>query len=240
MRYRYLSTARCQDVWQVWNSTYPLEPKRGLGGLGEGKGLVKGLQGHPDLKVVSICDTNPLLARDIATRFNVSHHTTDLGSALVHPEVNIVAIYTPDQLHLAHIRAAFEAGKHVVCTKPLVNSLAEAREVVALAEVYPKQRLMVGQSSRFFGSMQHQRRAFEAGKLGALYFVETSYVHDMRWFYKSRPWTREGAFDLILGGCSHPVDLSRWYLGDVQQVHAFADCSAPGVAVGLTEMTSSS
>lgn len=202
-------------------------------GLGEGKGLIKGLHGHPELRVVSLCDTNASLASEIAARFDIPHYTTELNTALALSNVDIVAIYTPDQLHVAHIQAALKAGKHVVCTKPLVNSLAEAREVIALADAHPELRLMVGQSSRFFGSMQHQRSAFEAGKLGELSFMEASYVHDMRWFYHNRAWAREGDFDLILACCSHPVDLARWYLGDVREVHAFADRSAIGEAAGF-------
>ena len=202
-------------------------------GLGEGKGLVKGLSGHPELKVMSVCDTNSTVASKVAERFAIPHHTPHLEASLARADVDIVAIYTPDQMHVQHIQAAFEVGKHVICTKPLVNSLAEAREVVTLADAHPDLRLMVGQSSRFFGSMRHQWQAFEAGKLGDPFFVEASYVHDMRWFYQNRAWAREGDFDLILACCSHPVDLARWYLGDVREVHAFADRSSIGEGAGF-------
>lgn len=206
-------------------------------GLGEGKGLVKGLQGHPDLEVVSVCDSNTVLTQRIAAQYDIPHSTGELCESLERPGVDIVVIYTPDQLHLKHIQMSFEAGKHVICTKPLVNSLDEAHTVLALARQHPQQRLMVGQSSRFFsrffGSMQRQRTTFEAGKLGELYFVETAYVHDMRWFYANRVWAGEGAFDLLYACCSHPVDLARWYLGDVAEVQALADRSAIGAAAGF-------
>lgn len=213
----------------------PIRREFGLGviGLGEGKGLVKGLSGHPELKVVSVCDKDDALASEVAARFDIPHHTPELSALLAQRAVDIVAIYTPDQLHVQHIRAALEAGKHVICTKPLVNSLTEAREVVALVDAHPSLHVMVGQSSRFFGSMRHQRRAFESGKLGDLSFVEASYVHDMRWFYENRAWARAGDFDLILACCSHPVDLARWYLGDVREVHAFADRSGTGERAGF-------
>lgn len=197
----------------------------GVVGLGEGKALIKGLHGHPDLSVVAVCDTDTELLREVATRYAVPFSSPDIAELARRPEVDIVAIYTPDQHHLEHIRIAFEAGKHVICTKPLVNSLAEAREVIALGKRHRSLRLMVGQSSRFFGSMRHQRRAFEAQELGELGFVDARYVHDMRWFYGSRPWARRGDFDLLLAGCSHPVDLARWYLGDVAEVSAWADRS---------------
>lgn len=197
----------------------------GIVGLGEGKGLVKGLAGHPELTVVGVCDANEQLAQSVAQQFGVPHHYSSLEAMLAREDIDIVAIYTPDQLHFTHIRQAFEAGKHVLCTKPLVNTLDEAREVVEYVRANPERQLMVGQSSRFFGPMQHQRQAYEAGKLGALSFAETQYVHDMRWFYNERAWAREGGFDLLFACCSHPVDLIRWYMGDVEEVTAYASQS---------------
>lgn len=202
-------------------------------GLGEGKALVKGLVGHPDLHVKTVCDLDPALAQHTATAYAVPHHTTSIEDALAQPGVDIVCIYTPDQLHVEHIELALRAGKHVVCTKPLVNSLAEARTVIALLNEFPDQRLMVGQSSRFFGPMQRQREMAERGDLGELSFVEASYVHDMRWFYGNRAWAREGDFDLIMACCAHPVDLARWHMGDVREVHAYADRSRVGSEAGF-------
>lgn len=206
----------------------------GIVGLGEGQGLAKGLAGHPDLPVVGVCDLDGARAESVRARYGIPFATTELAALLARPGLDILAIYTPDREHLAHIRAAFEAGKHVVCTKPLVTSLAEAREVVALAARHPDLRLMVGQSSRFFGPMRRQREALERGDLGELHFAEASYVHDMRWFYGARSWAREaGGLDLIFGGCSHPVDLLRWHMGDVAEVTAYGDRSLVGEDAGF-------
>ncbi|NIW44175.1 MAG: Gfo/Idh/MocA family oxidoreductase [candidate division Zixibacteria bacterium] len=197
----------------------------GVIGLGEGKGLIKGLQGHPELRVLAICDVNQALVDDVQKGFAIPHAYTTLEEMVQQDDLDIVVIYTPDPLHIEHISRAFQAGKHVICTKPLVNSLLEARQVIELTKQYSDLNLMVGQSSRFFGPMQEQRRAYEAGKLGDLTFVESHYVHDMRWFYGNRAWARQGGFDLLFGGCSHPVDLVRWYFGDVDEVMAYADRS---------------
>lgn len=195
--------------------------------------MVKGLAGHPDLTVRTVCDLDANLAQSIAQSFGVPNHTTGLDEALRAPNVDIVCIYTPDQHHLEHIEKALTAGKHVICTKPLVNSLDEARKVIELTEAHPDQRLMVGQSSRFFGPMLKQREALEGGQLGELSFVEASYVHDMRWFYGQREWARRGDFDLIMACCSHPVDLARWHMGDVAEVHAYASRSITGEKAGF-------
>ncbi|TLS38385.1 Gfo/Idh/MocA family protein [Pseudalkalibacillus caeni] len=197
-------------------------------GLGEGKGLIKGLDGHPELTVQAICDIDKNSVERVQKQFHIPEVFTNLDTLLAESKVDIIAIYTPDQLHIEHIRKSLEGGKHVLCTKPLVNSLREAKEVVDLTRMFPDLQLMVGQSSRFFGSMQYQRKAFEEGKLGELSYVEAHYVHDMRWFYGNRPWAREGGFDLLFGGCSHPVDLVRWYMGDVEEVFAYANRSLIG------------
>jgi predicted dehydrogenase len=195
----------------------------GVVGLGEGKALVKGLAGHPDLPVVAVCDTDETRREAARRLYGVPYAYADLGAMLGRGDVDIVAIYTPDELHLEHLSAALAAGKHVICTKPLVRSVAEARCVLDLARAHPDRKLMVGQSSRFFGPMQAQRRAVVEGRLGEVFYAEAGYVHDLRWFYENRPWALGGGLDLVFGGCSHPVDLVRWYLGDVAEVHAYAD-----------------
>ncbi len=197
----------------------------GVVGLGEGKGVVKGLAGHPELRVKAVCDTNDDLSKQVQQFFNIPNRYSHIEDLLKHNDIDIVLLYTPDQLHVEHIRACFETGKHVICTKPLVTSQEEASEIMKLKTRFPELQLMVGQSSRFFGPMLKQRQAFEGGNLGVISFAETQYVHDMRWFYNNRPWAREGGFDLLFACASHPVDLIRWYLGDVTEVHAYGDRS---------------
>ncbi len=205
----------------------------GIIGLGEGKGLVKGLYGHPELPVVGICDVNRDLLQRIQKDYDVPYAFTSLKEMVDRKDIDIVVIYTPDQLHLEHIETCFKAGKHVICTKPLVTSRREAEKVIQLDKAYPQLQLMVGQSSRFFGPMQHQRQAVEAGRLGKVYFAETQYIHDMRWFYLNRPWAMEGGFDLLFAAASHPVDLIRWYMGDVEEVSAYGDRSLIGEKEGF-------
>lgn len=184
---------------------------------------MKGLQGHPELPVRAICDVSDELLQKVKRSYDVPQAYLKIEDLVRRKDIDIVVIYTPDQLHNLHIKTCFENSKHVICTKPLVTSRQEALKVMELVKKYPDLQLMVGQSSRFFGPMQKQRQAFEAGKLGELVFAETQYVHDMRWFYGNRSWAKEGGFDLLFAAASHPVDLIRWYLGDVVDTFAYAD-----------------
>jgi predicted dehydrogenase len=78
-------------------------------------------------------------------------YTTRYEALLARPDVDIVAIYTPDDYHGDHIVRAFEAGKHVISTKPLVNSVTDARRILEASQRTGR-RLLVGQSTRFFES----------------------------------------------------------------------------------------
>lgn len=119
---------------------------------------------------------------------------------------------------------AFEAGKHVICTKPLINSVEDARRILD-ASRRTGCRLLVGQSTRFFESFQRQRQAFEAGDLGEIEFLDAHYNHRMDWYYEKSPWVATDT-DWVYLGLSHPLDLARWYLGRIDEVFAYGTQSS--------------
>ena len=127
-----------------------------------------------------------------------------------------MGIYTPDHLHADHVIRSLRAGKHVICTKPFLDGLARARELLDVQRGSGK-IVFVGQSARFFHSFARQRRHFETGVFGRLSTVEAAYHADHRWFL-TKPWAREPSFRWLYGGLSHPIDLVRWYLPDIEEV----------------------
>ncbi len=158
--------------------------------------------------------------------------TEDYDALLYREDVQIVAIYTPDPLHADHIERALRAGKHVICTKPLINDLKDAKRLRQVAEE-TGMRLQVGQSTRFGEPFQRQREMFEAGALGEVEVVDTHYNHRMDWYYKKSPWTIDQTHWAYLG-LSHPVDLVRWYLGPIREVHAFGTITSLGREHGMS------
>jgi predicted dehydrogenase len=170
------------------------------------------------------CDLDPqkitharLLCPDI-------FYSTRYEDILARDDIDIIAIYTPDPYHGAHIVQAFEAGKHVICTKPLVNSMGDARQVWDVAQ-RTGCKLLVGQSTRFFESFQRQRSAYEQGDIGEIELLDAHYVHRMDWFYDKSQWALD-ATDWVYLGLSHPLDLLRWYLGSIAEVQAYGSRSA--------------
>lgn len=205
-----------------------LPPDRRLGvgivGLHEGHTLLVALTQTGYCRAVAGCD----LREDKLAAARAFHpeifYTTDYAALLARPEVDVVAIYTPDALHARQIEAAFRAGKHVICTKPLINALTDAPRLLA-AQKASGRRLQVGQSTRFFEPFRRQRAAFERGDFGRVELLDAHYYHRMDWFYDKSPWSIAET-DWAFLGLSHPLDLARWYLGPIEEVHAYGTHSA--------------
>jgi predicted dehydrogenase len=203
----------------------------GLLGLGEGRSVMSAALQSSDWELVQICDLNEELCRKRAKEFDFHNYTTRYQDLLDDPKIDVIGIYTPDKFHAEHIAMALRAGKHVVCTKPLIDDLSKADELIRLSDHFGK-KVFVGQSSRFFESMKHQHKEFEAGEIGELVTVEAYYHADHRWFL-GKGWSLEHSFKWLYGGLSHPVDLVRWYLPDIVEVMGYGMLSSNGKAGGL-------
>lgn len=200
-------------------------------GLGEGRSIISAALHSAHWEVIAVCDLNEELGRQRCAEFGLKRFTTSFDELLAEPKVDVVGIYTPDHLHAEHVVRALRAGKHVVCTKPFIDNLARAKEVLAAARESGR-RVMVGQSSRFFAPFKRQREHFSGGAFGDLITVEAYYNADHRWFLE-KGWAKTSAFKWLYGGLSHPVDLIRWYLPDVAEVMGYSSLSSTGRKLGL-------
>ncbi len=205
----------------------------GVVGLGEGRSILSAGVQSPLWEVGGLCDLDASLGRARCAEFGLdeSLFTTSLDSLLGDDGIDAVGIYTPDALHADHVVASLRAGKHVICTKPFVMDLSRGREILE-AERSSGKRVMVGQSSRFFTPFTRQHEHFEAGVFGDIITVEAYYHADHRWFL-DKPWARKDSFKWLYACISHPADLVRWYLPDVDEVMGFSSLSENGRALGL-------
>jgi predicted dehydrogenase len=207
--------------------------KLGLGvlGLGEGRSIISAAVNSPLWEVVQLCDLNAKLGKERCHEFSLDNFTTSLDQLLANKAVDVVGIYTPDHLHAEHVIKALQAGKHVICTKPFLNDLTRAREVLA-AQQQTGRQVMVGQSTRFFAPFARQRQHFEGGEFGDIITLEAYYNADHRWFLE-KGWAKTDSFKWLYGGLSHPVDLLRWYLPDIAEVMGYSSLSQNGRKLGL-------
>jgi predicted dehydrogenase len=203
----------------------------GILGLGEGRSAISAALSSRKWDLKMICDIDADLCKKRCEEFGFGNFTYNYNEMLADPEIDAIAVYTPDHLHAEHIKLALEHGKHVVCTKPLLDDLSSAQELLELSQKSGK-KVFVGQSSRFFEPMKRQRQDYENGMIGDLITVEAYYHADHRWFL-SKPWAQQKSFKWLYGGLSHPVDLIRWYLPDIKEVMGYGMLSPNGSKGGL-------
>lgn len=168
-----------------------------------------------------ICTRRQEVLDECLKKFNVPFGSTDYRELVRRDDIDVVCVFSPDHLHAEHCFAALEAGKHVVCTKPMVTSLEDAKKLVALARG-KKVKFMVGQTMRFDRQFLTAKKLLDEGDLGDLIALESYYVHDMRLPYKATPWRLSIPQDLMFGGCVHCIDVIRAFGGDIDTVHANA------------------
>ncbi|MGK9119337.1 MULTISPECIES: Gfo/Idh/MocA family protein [Sphingobacteriaceae] len=205
--------------------------KLGILGLGEGRSTISAALNSSKIELVKMCDLNEALCKQRAEEFNFYAYTTQYSDLLEDKSIDAIAVYTPDKFHAEHVKLALMHGKHVVCTKPFIDNLADAKPLLELAQSSGK-KVFIGQSSRFFEPMKRQRADFEKGVIGELITIEAYYHADHRWFL-AKPWSLESNFKWLYGGLSHPVDFIRWYLPDIEEVMGYGMLSSNGKAGGL-------
>ncbi|CAA9240798.1 MAG: hypothetical protein AVDCRST_MAG77-1669 [uncultured Chloroflexi bacterium] len=173
-------------------------------------------------RVRALCGLEADRLERLAREYGVPWTTADYPALLARPDVDAVAIYSPDHLHFPMIRDALLAGKDVVVTKPMVISSEEAAEVLAL-ERRTGRVVLVGETSRYDHRTLAAHRLFQDGDLGRLIFGETHYVHDMRTVFDQTPWRYQEPHvkDFPIGSMCHPIALITMFFGDVAEVSAF-------------------
>jgi predicted dehydrogenase len=196
----------------------------GIGVIGIGMGLSLAAINHDPasrLEVRALCASRRERVEAAAREVGAGFATTDYRELIARPDVDVVGVYSPDHLHFEHARAALEAGKDVICTKPMVTRVEDAAALVRLVERSGR-KLLVGQTMRFDPQFATAKRMVADGDLGEIAWAEAHYVHDLRHVLPHTPWRLTAPQDLMYGGVSHPIDLLSWFFGPVRTVHALA------------------
>jgi predicted dehydrogenase len=158
--------------------------------------------------VVAVAGSSKEKARALADAFGVQHAAADYHDLLREPSVDAVHICTPNASHFPMASAALEAGKHVLCEKPLAMSSVQADELSALA-VSRKLRNCVCHNLRYYPLVQQMRRMREAGDLGDILIVQGTYSQD--WLFHRTDWNWR--VDAAAGGALRAMgDIgSHWF-----------------------------
>jgi predicted dehydrogenase len=183
------------------------------------------------VEAAAIAGRNVEAARQLGAGFSISAIATDYREILRDPEIDAVHICTPNAQHFPMAKDAIEAGKHVLCEKPLATSVEEGEELVSLA-AKKGVRNCVCHNLRYYPMVQQMRRMREAGDLGEILVVQGTYSQD--WLLYDTDWnwrveTKAGGPSRCMADIgSHWFDMAEHVTGlrvtnlcaDLQTFHA--------------------
>ncbi len=173
-------------------------------------------------RLVGVATSNDKTAAKAKATLGFEIATTDQLALIDRPDVDIVHVCTPNDLHLPALLAAIQANKHIYCDKPLTATLAEAEQVAAALPAYRGTSQMTLQY-RFWPATLRAKQLIDEGRLGDVSHFRAAYLHagsidrakPLSW--KSNA-ARGGGVLNDLG--SHVIDLMQHLLGPLEPVHA--------------------
>lgn len=147
--------------------------KIGIGVIGcghWGPNHVRVFRSLPETEVLYVVDVDSSRLDKARTLFPGVRGEKDLGAVLVDPAVDAVVVATPTQTHYEVVKAALQAGKHVLCEKPLCSTVGEANELVRLANETDR-ILMVGHVFLFNPGILKVKELVDSGEVGDLQYL---------------------------------------------------------------------
>jgi predicted dehydrogenase len=171
--------------------------------------------------IVAVSDIDAKRATALANRYQAAYDR-DWHTLLARPEVDAVIVSTPPSLHEEMCIAAFGAGKHVLCEKPLARTAKECASIMAAAERH-RRVLAVGFNYRFYPSFVLAREALAAGRIGELSHIRAYAGYSATGH--NQAWVKDAS--VVGGGALHDngihlIDLVRSFLGEVEEVSGWA------------------
>jgi predicted dehydrogenase len=177
---------------------------------------IEALKRVPGVEPVALVGSSEEKARKKADSVGVPNAFGDYRKLLEMDEIQSVHVCTPNNMHYDMVKAALQAGKNVVCEKPLATTVKEAEELVELAESTGRLNA-VHFNIRYYPLMKHVKRMIEAGDLGDLYQIQGSYMQDWLYYPTDYNWRLEPEFAgesrAVADIGSHWMDLIEYVTG---------------------------
>ncbi len=174
----------------------------------------------PEARLVALCDSNPAVLAKASQQSGLQTTYTDYNELLADPAVDAVVIATPNYLHAPIALAAIQAGKHVLCEKPIAMNYAESRTMYQAAEA-AKVRHMTAFTYRFVPAMRYMAHLVQDGAVGQPYHFRANRLQD--WGDRDLGWRQieQLAGSGELGDMlSHRLDYAHLLVGPIVRLVA--------------------
>ena len=203
--------------------------KLGVGIVGTGwvtDGHITAYQNNPITEVVALCGRTEEGARRKADQHGLSdvQLLTDYRALLALPEVDIVSVCTPPNLHAEEVILAAQAGKHMVIEKAVCMNVRDLRRMTAAVEKAGV-KTVVSFVLRWNPLFEIIKRLLAEDAIGSLFYGEIDYYHGIGPWYGQFHWNVKkdvGGSSLLSAGC-HAIDGLRWFMGkEVVEVSSYS------------------
>lgn len=181
----------------------------------------------PELTLSGVCTSSNETAEAARAEGGFRTATADVSQLIADPEVDVIDVSLPNNLHRPVIEQALAAGKHVYCEKPLAGTSEDARAIKHAVESAASSEGKSGRFGmvfqyRFFPAVMKAKELIDAGRLGRVYTYRAEYLHTgyqnperpLSWRMKRE----EGGSGALGDLGSHVIDLLRYLLGEFESV----------------------
>lgn len=187
-------------------------------GFGEAVHL-PALQQIPDFRIAAVCSRRAERAHAAAQIYGASIATTDYRELIERSDIDAVIVATPPHLHHSMTMAILGANKHVLTEKPMAKTVAEARDMLKMAD-RSSVAAMVNHEFRFIPARSYAKELIDGGYIGEPYSASMSFYRSslndphgvaFTWLMES-----EKAGGMLGAIGSHHIDTLRWWMGDIR------------------------
>jgi predicted dehydrogenase len=203
----------------------------GIGIIGAGNIIKRHATAYrslPDLaRLVAVADIDLPRAEKARALYGFQQAYDDYRPLLARDDIDVVSVCTPADFHAPVVIDAVRAGKHVLCEKPMATTLAEADEIIRIADEHPQVKLSFVFQLRSDPSHRRVRRMIERGHVGRVLMAKVCvWLRKEKAYYTNVPgrgsWKNDGG-GVLVNQAIHQTDALISFLGEPVEVSAVMD-----------------
>lgn len=180
---------------------------------------IPSVKSHPSGEISAICGRDLKKLELIAAKYGIKRIYTDYQEMIHKGDIDAVIVASPDDMHYPMVLEALDAGRHVLCEKPLANNLKQAKEMLERAERAGVIHMLLF-TWRWMPAYVYIRELISKGYIGELFQSYMNFYVGSGRNLQTYKWQYDSNRSLgIIGGLgSHMFDLSRFFIGDISAV----------------------
>lgn len=178
----------------------------------------------------TVCDIVPSIAQGALERFGFARSCTDWRDIVNDPDIDIVSVCTPNDSHAEIAVAALKAGKHILCEKPIANTLENARAMAEAAADAQREVALINMCAyqyRRVPALVMAKKLIDEGAIGKILNIRATYLQSwsadtaspLSWRFQKKIAGAGTLGDIA----SHVIDITQYLAGDIREVVSMLD-----------------